>query len=738
MFPRYVMSFLIAIMLAGIFTHTSYADLGEGRWVHHEKQGPSERIYAIFPGLENEPYTLWAATYSSLHAYDGQFWKKITCNDQGLADHTPFFRDNTGRFYFLRNGTLFILDNGIITAIENTELRDPIVGTENDDGSIYFGSYNINRAGLYRYDGVTIEKLDTMRIKSLAFDSDGNLWATGLEPDTDNTILVMRENGAWQDRTEEISNILPVNKGEMTIQAAPDGPLWLSSRDDHGTYRDGIWETWTVENRNGIGPLFLEFDTSGTVWGYDYGNLYRLEPDNTWSVVFQPYTGTVNRADFLADDGEGHILTFDNNQLYYFEEDEWIKLPNPHDLASDVVSCVMYDKNGKLLCGHEISNRETTNPNERSNLGVSIYDGEHWENYIQKDDVQLKNVYYMRIIFDDEIVAYTDFGLKTFNGKTWYAFADTLKGEDDFIRDILDDPEGPLWISTNTGLLEYYHEPDVPHYTTHVFPQGISTKKQFYQINLDPDGNLVMLADYGAIITYDKEDEWITHQGSTGSLYTKDIAIEDDGRLWAARATAISWWDLTKGWKNEVDVLEGSLVQVDDMGRVWGSGYGATGYYEDGEWHTIDILTPHASSSLAVSGDGSYALNSFDIDIYGEPGHMERTDSYGIWEFVPGPVSVEEEPDLLPVLESTAYPNPFNPSTTIQFTLPKAAKTTLSVYNISGQKVATIAHDYYSAGIHSVRWDALTDNGAQCSSGIYLYRIQTPYADTSGKIVLMR
>jgi len=344
----------------------------------------------------------------------------------------------------------------------------------------------------------------------------------------------------------------------------------------------------------------------------------------------------------------------------------------------------------------------------------------------------------MRIIFGDEIVAYTDFGLKTYDGNTWNAFADTLKGEDDFIRDILDDPSGPIWISTNTGLLEYYHSSDVPSYTTHVFPQGISQKKQFYHLSLDPDGELIMLADYGAIITYDLEDEWLVHQGSTGSLYTKDIAVEDDGTLWAARANNISWWDSIRGWQDVADVTEGSLVQIDDAGRVWGSGYGATGYYEDGEWHTIDILNPHASSSFTVNGNGGYALNSFDIDIYGDPGHMERTDSYGIWEFVPGPVSVEEEPEPLPVLESTAYPNPFNPSTTIQFSLPKAAETTLSVYNISGQKVATIAHDYYSAGIHSVRWDAMTDSGNQCSSGIYLYRIQTQYADTSGKIVLMR
>lgn len=733
---KYIMSLFTAILLAGVITHTATADLGEGHWVHHEKQGPAERIYAVFPGLDSEPYTLWAATYNSLHAYDGKYWKKFTGNQQGMVEHVPFFRDSSGRFYFERNGTLFIFDNGIITAVNDTELKAPIVGADNGDGTVYFGSYNINRSGLYRFDGENIEKLDTMRIKSLAFDNDGKLWATGLDPDTGSTVLVMRDNGTWQDHTAEIADILPVNKGDMTVQPAPDGTLWLSSRDGHGICHDGIWETWTEENPNGVGPLFLEFDTSGTVWGYDYGNLYRLDPDNRWSIMFEPQVGPVNRADFLADDGQGHIITIDDNLLYYLEADDWLELPNPYDMASDVVSCVMYDKNGKLFCGHEVSNRETTNPEDRGNMGVSVYDGDHWENYTQQNGIHLNNLYLMRMIFDDEIVAYTDFGLKTFDGDNWYAFADTLKGEDDFIRDIFEDPAGPLWISTNTGLLEYYDSPDVPSYKTHVFPQGISQKKQFYQINIDPDGNLYMLADYGVLVTYDKEEEWITHQGS--SLYTKDIAIEDDGLLWAARATSISYWDPVREWQDVVQVEEGWLAEIDDEGRVWGSGYGATGYYEDGEWNTIDILTPHASSSLAVSGDGRYALNSFDIDLSGDAGHRERTAFYGIWEFVPGSVSVENKPEPLTVLEATAYPNPFNPSTTIQFTLPEAAKTTLSIYNISGQKVATIAHNYYSAGVHTARWNALTDNGDRCSSGIYLYRIQTPYANKSGKIVLMR
>jgi len=65
------------------------------------------------------------------------------------------------------------------------------------------------------------------------------------------------------------------------------------------------------------------------------------------------------------------------------------------------------------------------------------------------------------------------------------------------------------------------------------------------------------------------------------------------------------------------------------------------------------------------------------------------------------------------------YPNPFNPTTTINFQVPQDGHVTLTVYNMVGQKVATLVNGNVSAGYHSVVWDAATH-----PSGIYLYRIE--------------
>lgn len=71
-----------------------------------------------------------------------------------------------------------------------------------------------------------------------------------------------------------------------------------------------------------------------------------------------------------------------------------------------------------------------------------------------------------------------------------------------------------------------------------------------------------------------------------------------------------------------------------------------------------------------------------------------------------------------------SWPNPFNPITEICYQLPEKAHVQLDVYNMIGQKIATLVNSQQSAGMHSVRWNALNDNGVHVPSGVYIYTIQ--------------
>jgi hypothetical protein len=82
---------------------------------------------------------------------------------------------------------------------------------------------------------------------------------------------------------------------------------------------------------------------------------------------------------------------------------------------------------------------------------------------------------------------------------------------------------------------------------------------------------------------------------------------------------------------------------------------------------------------------------------------------------------------------SQNYPNPFNLSTTIEFALPKSAFVKLKVYNLLGEKVATLISEQRSAGIHKLNWDA-----RGLASGVYLYRLEAGGFVNSKKLILIQ
>jgi hypothetical protein len=82
---------------------------------------------------------------------------------------------------------------------------------------------------------------------------------------------------------------------------------------------------------------------------------------------------------------------------------------------------------------------------------------------------------------------------------------------------------------------------------------------------------------------------------------------------------------------------------------------------------------------------------------------------------------------------SQNYPNPFNPSTTIDFYAPESGNLQLDVFNMLGQKVATIANGYYSTGAHRLQFDA-----SQLSSGIYMYVLRSATEVRSRKFTLIK
>ena len=117
-----------------------------------------------------------------------------------------------------------------------------------------------------------------------------------------------------------------------------------------------------------------------------------------------------------------------------------------------------------------------------------------------------------------------------------------------------------------------------------------------------------------------------------------------------------------------------------------------------------------------------------DLGAYGGPGsarwNMKAQDTNDI--------SYITATNSRPVLKSN-YPNPFNPTTTIRFELPRTTQVTLKIFNVIGQEVATLVSDRLSAGSHSYEWS----RSEGIASGMYVYRLEAEgYVETRKMILL--
>lgn len=138
---------------------------------------------------------------------------------------------------------------------------------------------------------------------------------------------------------------------------------------------------------------------------------------------------------------------------------------------------------------------------------------------------------------------------------------------------------------------------------------------------------------------------------------------------------------------------------------------------------------------------------------YSEERHLEGsyyyyiTTLYGEFEGSPSEVLMLGNPfvnnldDVVPGLKTALdmnYPNPFNPTTTISFSLAEATRASLKIYNTKGQLVRQLLNSDLAAGKHHLVWDGRDSNGRPVSSGVYLYRLSSKNFSQTRKMMLMK
>jgi len=136
-----------------------------------------------------------------------------------------------------------------------------------------------------------------------------------------------------------------------------------------------------------------------------------------------------------------------------------------------------------------------------------------------------------------------------------------------------------------------------------------------------------------------------------------------------------------------------------------------------GHGTTTDIQTYSYIDSKVASGSYTYRLKQIDFN-----GSFEYSDEVAVDVTTPLEFTLEQN-----------YPNPFNPSTSIKYSIPENGFVTLDVYNLLGEKVASLVNSVQEAGRYEINFDA-----SNLASGIYIYSLKSGSFNSVKKMLLMK
>lgn len=195
---------------------------------------------------------------------------------------------------------------------------------------------------------------------------------------------------------------------------------------------------------------------------------------------------------------------------------------------------------------------------------------------------------------------------------------------------------------------------------------------------------------------------------------------------------------------------DGALVEIStDFGATWQT-ITPAGNYPCRAASTNTIFL--SSYERCFSGTIPWKQETFDLSAFSGPAmirfHFASNEQYGFEGWYIDDISIttdrvtgtEDPPSGIPAATRllAAWPNPFNPATSIPFELAAPGHVELTVYEVSGRLIRTLCDKGFDAGIHSALWDGRDNAGRQVSSGVYFCRLKTGIYTATSRLVLLR
>ena len=705
----------------------------------------------LWPGRRDTPMP------GGVVKYDGSNWTHYTTSD-GLADGDTWsiFEASDGTIYVGSADATVAFDGSAWNTVKNGNSTFPLTSVtgmyEAVDGDLLFSTARGNtwgEGGIHSFDGSEWDYISNM--------DDGGLHSNvifGSDVDTAGNIWVAGFYGANMYDGEEWHYF---NRGSgmahtyaWKVKAASDGSVWLlTTRNGLTKYQNG---KFTVYDEHGVYEEAAFEDSEENMWFGAY-NWPTKTPEQGGVLMydgsnFTSYDSTDgligNNVTAIGEGPAGRIYAATDAGLAVFDGSSWSEQAvdgltgnGVNEILSDSENNLWIDTQGSLI----------------------MWDGSSWTTYTTADGYA-GFATEMREGMDGTIWMAGN-GLQAFREGVFHTFPAGHGHPSELSFTVLPVADGAVFAGTYSGGLARYDMAapvavtdvaDLPndeggwvtiHAEGYLLDAWRVTQPEFrtatwtvWRLNGEQ-----WEAAATSPITGELEPRISVQVPTTMPTGSDDPRFEyqfkitahaSDGR-YLGESEPLSGYAVDNLAPAPVNDLQ-STVSGNEMSLSWQpSPAGDIGDYRvyesvDGEIALDSPVVTTTSTSVKISGDDAVGKNYVVVARDRHNNFSEASDPVKFTSLESG----SRLPEAFALEQN--YPNPFNPSTTIRFAMPEAGSVTLSVFNISGQKVAELLKDENRpAGWHQVSFDA-----GNISSGIYFYRLTSEQASFTRKMILMK
>ena len=319
-------------------------------------------------------------------------------------------------------------------------------------------------------------------------------------------------------------------------------------------------------------------------------------------------------------------------------------------------------------------------------LGLSNYTGNTWINYTTTNS-SLPNNFISALAIDNagKIIAGTwGGGITIFNGNYWTS----ISSPDTLVEELKFDHSGTLWCGTAShGIVKFVGNNYLSYISYNIFPMG-----NISSIDFDAYGNTWAGSEGGGFVKIDSLNNWTFYNQSNSILPTNTVTsifVDSSNSIWIGTGLGVVKFDGNTSWilydKNNSGLPDNHITAInqDKYQNIWIATYGGLAEYNENG--IVGVYETNFNENMV----NNYLL--------------------------------------------TNYPNPFNPTTSIEYNLPQSSIVSIQIFNSLGEKVKTLYSGLQTSGSHEIVFD-----GGLLPSGIYFYQIITKDFSQTKKCLLLK